>query len=139
MGGRAALMCYRTSLSRRFILSEDPPQDDIWASCSPWVDFTECVGHTCRLDGECLVVGGWSRTDVHPCSFHLEAAEEQVELLCLHSTAAGQAVGVALPGDVTCPLSCPAGVRVAKVVLDPLFVGCLSIPDALFRFALASL
>ena len=70
---------------------------------------------------------------VHPCSFYLEVTKEQVELLCLHSTAVGQAAGVALPGDVMCPLPCPERVQVAKVVLDPLLVGCFSIPDALLQ------
>lgn len=53
--------------------------------------------------------------------------------LHLHSTASGQAAGITLLGDVKYPLPCPAGGRVAKMVLNPPLVGCLSILDALLQ------
>ena len=102
--------------------------------CRSAVSEDVCADHIFRLNDECLVVGDWSRIHVRPCSVHLEEADEQVEeLLRLHGAAAGQAAGVALPGDVTYPVPCPVGVRVSKVVLDPPLEGCLSIPDALLQ------
>ena len=81
--------------------------------------FHGLILRSVRSHAECLVVGDWSRIDVRPCYLHLEAAKEEVELLRLHCVAAGQAAGIALPGDVTYILLCPAGVRVVKVVIDP--------------------
>lgn len=78
-------------------VSEHAPQD---ASCFPCVDL-------CRV---LVTSAGW-------------ITEELVELLCLWSTAVGQATTVILSSDVAKPLPRPVGIQVGEMILDFLPVG----------------
>lgn len=96
--------------------------------CLPGVDVLEGASHISRLQDEWLTVSDWSWSD--GLCLHLKAAKENIKFFCHGVTAAGQAVVLVLPSDLSQALSCPVWVLGFEVMLDPLSVRGFSFPDA---------